>query len=251
MDVADPRADWTVAEHVACAERALREIAARARVPLVVGGTGMYLRGLLRGLAPVSERDPALRDRLRRLAQRFGPARLHRVLVRLDPDSAARLASADTQRIVRALEMALGSGDTWSRALREHGTWSGANDRIRALKVGLDLPRDELGRRLDERVERFFRAGLVDEVRALLTAGVPASANAFKAIGYREVLAALRAGGDPDATREAVARSTRRFAKRQRTWFRKEPGVVWLDASQGLAQLAAHIETLWRDRDRA
>jgi tRNA dimethylallyltransferase len=194
VDVVDPRRDFNLADYVRAAEEAIRGIAARGRVPIVVGGTGMYLRGLLRGVFESPARDDALRERLRRLAARRGSARLHRFLAGLDPASAARLAPADTQRVIRALELALAGGGTWSERLGREGTWSSARERYASLKVGLDMDRDALARELAARVDAFFDAGLVDEVRSLLARGVPESANAFKAIGYREVLASLRAG---------------------------------------------------------
>jgi tRNA dimethylallyltransferase len=250
VDVADPLVDFSVADYVRLAEAALAEIASRGHVALVVGGTGMYLRGLLRGLVPAPTRDPRLRRRLRIMAERFGTHRLHRLLARVDPASAQRLARGDTQRVVRALEVAFAGEATWSAALRDLGTWTSGADRFPAIKIGLDMDRETLGRRLDERVDGFYRAGLVEEVRGLLAAGVPPSANAFKAIGYREVLACLERGGSLEEAREETRRSTRRLAKRQRTWFRREGGVVWLDAAGGPESLAARIEAIWRsDRE--
>ncbi|HKQ62142.1 MAG TPA: tRNA dimethylallyltransferase, partial [Candidatus Polarisedimenticolaceae bacterium] len=175
---------------------------------------------------------------------------LHRWLARRDPPTAARLAPADRQRLIRALELALGSPETWGERLGRRGTWRQAEERYPRLKVGLALDRERLGQRLDARVERFFSAGLVAEVRALLAQGVPRSANAFKGIGYREVLAALGAGSDPEASRDAVQRSTRRYAKRQRTWFRHEPDVDWLDASLEPERLVERVLELWRSNDR-
>jgi len=246
VDVADPSTDWSVADHVRMADEAIAAIAARRRVPLVVGGTGMYLRGLLRGLVPAPERSPLLRERLRRLAARHGVARLHRWLASIDPPSAARLSPRDGQRILRALEVALESGSTWSDIIEREGTWAGSSERYRSLKIGLDMDRALLGQRLDARVDAYFDAGLVAEVRLLLAQGVPPTANAFKAIGYREVLAALSAGADAQAVRPEVKRSTRRLAKRQRTWFRKEPDVRWLDAAAEPARLAEQIQALWQ-----
>jgi tRNA dimethylallyltransferase len=245
VDVADPRRDVHLAAWVRAAEAAVTDISRRGKVPIVVGGTGMYLRGLLRGVAPAPPRDERLRARLLRMAARFGADRLHRWLAGLDPPSAARLRPGDTQRVIRGLELAL-SGSRWSDLLSAEAGWSSGRERYRAIKVGLDLGREELGRRLDERVDAFFEAGLVDEVRTLLGAGVPPGANAFKAIGYREVLNAIQAGTDPSAVRDAVKRATRRYAKRQRTWFRTEPGMIWLDAAKGPDSLAATIVELWR-----
>jgi len=244
VDVADPRKDFSLAEYVELASAAIGEIASRGRVPIVVGGTGLYLRGLLRGVVPAPPRSDELRDRLRRMAARHGAPRLHRWLGALDPATAGRIPPADAQRIVRGLEIAL-TGTPWSERLARDGTWSSAEERYRALKIGLDGDRDALRKRIEERVEGFFAAGLAREVRDRLDDGVPAEANAFKGIGYREVLAAIREGTDPDATRDAVQASTRRYAKRQRTWFRGEAGVVWLDAGEGIAALLDRTLDLW------
>lgn len=230
----DPRRDYSLADYVRDADAAIASIAARGRLPIVAGGTGMYLRGLLRGIVDAPARDPALRERLRRAAARFGSARLHRRLERCDPESARRLAPADAQRVARALEIALAGGASWSQRLREAGSWASGVERYRALKVVLDLPSEALAARLDARVDGFFAAGLVAEVKDLLASGVPASANAFKAIGYREVLRALSAGADPEGVAEEVRKATRRYAKRQRTWFRGERDAVRVDAAGGL-----------------
>lgn len=239
-------ADW-----VELAERAIRGIAGRGRLPLVVGGTGLYLRALLRGVLPVSRRDAELRARLKGILERRGAGRMHRWLRRLDPDSALRVHPADRQRIVRALELALAGHGTWSDRIRADGTWSADRERYDTLKIGVDLDREAHARVLNRRVDRFFEQGLVAEVRRLLNDGVPRTANAFRAIGYREVLDAIEAGGDPESAREAVKRSTRRYAKRQRTWFRTEPDVCWLDASVDTGRLADRVVALWRNRARS
>jgi tRNA dimethylallyltransferase len=245
VDAVDPRRDFNMADFVRAAEALVSEIRARGRVPLVVGGTGLYLRGLLRGVVEAPPRDERTRERLRAIAEGRGPRRLHRWLARLDPESAGRLPPTDCQRIVRALELALSGGGTWSQRLRDEGTWAGNVERYEALKIGLDMDRQRLAQRLDQRVDRFFAAGLVEEVRGLIAGGLAPTANAFKAIGYREVLAALRAGQDPAATREEIQRNTRHYAKRQRTWFRKEPGVIWLDAELGPGPLSDRVIELW------
>ena len=247
VDVVEAKTRFTLGAYVARAELALAAIAARGAVPVVVGGTGMYLRGLLRGIVATPAADPILRERLRRMGARFGGHRLHRWLAHLDPDSAAHLPAGDAQRVTRALEAALG-GATWSRALREQGTWRGGTERFVSVKVGLDLDRATHARILEARVDAFFAQGLVEEVRELLAAGVPASANALKAIGYREVVDALARGVAPEEVREEVKRATRRYAKRQRTWFRSEPGVTWLDAGAPPAEVADRIVGLWRRR---
>jgi tRNA dimethylallyltransferase len=245
VDVADPRRDYSLADYVREADAAIAAVRSRGGAPVVVGGTGMYLRGLLKGVVAAPARDDVLRVRLRALAARFGPARLHRWLERRDPSSAARVQPSDTQRIVRALELAVVSGPTWSDRLAIGGTWSRPDERYASVKFGLDLDRVSHRERVAARVDRFFASGLVAEVDRLLDQGVPEAANAFKAIGYREVLRARLGGRDPRAEREAIVLATRRYAKRQRTWFRREPGVVWLDASRDPGELAATIAAAW------
>jgi tRNA dimethylallyltransferase len=245
VDCFDPRRDCTMADYVREAEHVIAAVAARGRLPIVVGGTGLYLRGLLRGFIDAPARDEALRARLARIVDRGGAPRLRGWLLRHDPASAARIGEGDVQRLVRAVELSR-AGASWSERLRRSGTWQAPAERYRSLKIGLDLAREELEARLSARVLSFFAAGLVEEVQGLLQSGVPRSANAFKAIGYREVLEALDAGRDPAAVHDEVCRNTRRYAKRQRTWFRSEPDVIWLDASAPVEALAGRAASLWR-----
>jgi tRNA dimethylallyltransferase len=245
IDVADPTAAFTLADYVREADAAIRSIVGRGRVPVVVGGTGLYLRGLMRGIVPAPPADLSLRRRLRSMAARFGVKRMHRWLARLDPASAERLAPADVQRVTRALELALEGEKTWSDRLRDDGTWSRGVERYDSLKVGLDLDVATLDAHLDERVVGFYEAGLVREIRELLAAGVPREAGAFKAIGYREVLGAIDEGRNPFDARDEISRNTRRYSRRQRSWFRNEPDVVWLDAAYGPESLAERIVEMW------
>ncbi len=205
----------------------------------------MYLRGLLKGIVATPPRDEALRARLNAQIARFGARRVHRLLATLDPESAQRVRPEDAQRIVRALELALRSGETWSATLARAGTWASGQERYRALKFALDVDRSVLAARLAARVDAFFEADLPGEVDRLLAEGVPESANAFKGIGYREILTARSQRRDPAETREAVVVATRQYAKRQRTWFRNEPGLVWLDASLGLDALVEAVVGAW------
>ena len=245
VDCVGPDRDFNLAEFERLATEAVSEIARRGKVPIVAGGTGMYLRGLLRGIVASPGRDEPLRSRIRAIGARRGATALHRWLRRLDPDSAARIPPGDVQRLARAVEFALLDGGKWSERLRRQGTWLDGGERYRALKVGLTMDRRRLCERLDARVDRFFESGLVAEVRRLLADGVPPTANAFKAIGYREVLSALSDGREAEAVREEVKRNTRRFAKRQMTWFRREPDVVWLDVEGGVASLVDRVDELW------
>jgi len=248
VDFVDPVVDYTLADYIRDADRAIAGIRSLGRLPIVTGGTGMYLRGLLKGILPAPARSPELRSRLKAMVDRFGPTRMHRWLAGLDPDSAERLPPADVQRIIRAIEIALTGDRSWSSAINREGTWAGEQERYPALKIGLQMEREMLVRRIENRVDAFFEEGLVDEVRSLLAAGVPESANAFKAIGYREVLAAVRGRLPVDRVRDDVKKNTRRYSKRQRTWFRKEPGMHWLDMDRGVDEAAAAVIRLWQDQ---
>lgn len=244
FDIREPVEAYSMAEYVRDAEVVLAEIAGRNRVPIVTGGTGLYLRALLRGILDSPSHDPALRVRMDRVQARYGTWKLHRCLVRLDPDSAGRLAPTDAQRIKRALDLALRSRSTWSERIRSEGTWDSRAERYDVLKIALDRPRPDLRQRLAVRVHEFFEQGWVEEVEALLGAGVPESAHAFQAIGYREILQAIQAGEDPLERIPKIVQGTVRYAKRQRTWFRREPGIRWLDA--GDPRLLDRVLELWR-----
>ena len=147
---------------------------------------------------------------------------------------------------MRAIELAGGDGANWSERLKQAGTWASGRERYRTLKIGLDMDRALHRERIDRRVDGFFAAGVVEEVEGLLRQGVPRQANAFKAIGYREVLRAIQRGADPESVRDEVRNNTRGYAKRQRTWFRAEPGVVWLDAAQETSAIGRRVVELWR-----
>ncbi len=230
VDWAEPTRDVNLGEWVRAAEAEIRAAHAAGEVPVVAGGTGLYLRGLLKGVAAAPPRDAALRRRLEALAERRGVPYLHRVLSRLDPATAARLAPRDRQRIERALEVRIAAGASLSDL---QGSGFAGPDRFATLRVGLTLPRETLYALLDARAAGYLAAGLVEEVRWLLeTRHVPRTANAFRALGYRETLAWLddpRAAGGEAALLERIQRNTRHYAKRQVTWFRGERGTTWFD----------------------
>ncbi len=251
IDHVDPDRDYSLAEYVPEAEAAIEAVQGRGAIPILVGGTGLYLRGLLRGIISAPSRNPEFRARLRSIAERGGGVRLHRLLTRRDPTAARRIPPADVQRLIRALELAA-DGTSWSQRLARRGTWSAAAvDRYPSLKIGLAADPQWLSGRIDRRVDRFFEKGLVDEIRSLLSQGVPRTANAFKAIGYREVLEAVELGRDPISSAEEIRRSTRRYSKRQRTWFKKEPGVNWMDAAEDRELLVQRVLRLWGGQDPA
>lgn len=224
IDLADPGQDSSLGDFVRAAGRAIDSIRERGRLPVLVGGTGLYLRGLLKGIVEAPRRHEAIRARLLALAQRRGTAHLHRLLRRLDREAAARLLPGDRQRLVRALEVYFASRRGLSELIRESPFGA---DRYESVKIGLSMEREALYRIIDARVERFFAEGLVEEVRRLLLAGCPEAANAFKAIGYQEALRHLRGELGLEETIALTQRNTRRYAKRQWTWFRKEERVTW------------------------
>jgi tRNA dimethylallyltransferase len=228
IDRCDPREMFSAGEFQRLAEQKVEEIAGRKSLPVVAGGTGLYIRALLLGLTPLGSADRELRDRLRRQAQEKGIEAMHRLLQELDPATAERLPQRDTQRVLRALEYRLGSGNRLSEAIAQEPF---GGERFEALKFGLKLPRAELRRRIDRRIEAMFAAGWVEEVERLLQSGIPPEAQAFKAIGYREILSCLKKEVSLEETKAEIKRVTKQYAKRQETWFRREPGVSWIDAA--------------------
>jgi len=224
IDLAEPGQDFSLGDFVRASQEAIRSIQGRGRLAVLVGGTGLYLRGLLKGIVEAPRRDEILRTRLVALAERRGATRLHRLLARVDPAAAARVRANDRQRIVRALEVYSATRRGLSDLIRESPF---GPDRYASVKIGLDMDRETLYGVIDARVGRFFADGLVDEVRRLREAGCPDTANAFKALGYRETLRHLRGELSLEEAIGLTRRNTRRYAKRQWTWFRKEEGVTW------------------------
>jgi tRNA dimethylallyltransferase len=223
LDLCQPGEGMDAARFCALADAAIAEVAERGRLPVVVGGTGLYLRALLHGVAPAPGRDPGLRARLEQEAGRLGREAVHRRLAAVDPEAARRIRPNDLVRVVRALEIAA-AGQTQSSLFAAHGFRA---ERFRARLWALDPPRAELHRRIEARVEAMFAGGILDEARRLLErfGGRPP---AKLPIGYAEAMACVR-GELPLA--EAVHRvqvAHRRYARRQLIWLRKEPGVEWL-----------------------
>jgi len=225
IDIADPAEIFTAGQYVEAGRACLREISARGRVPIVVGGTGFYLRALLEGLFPGPQRDDALRQRLDSREQRR-PGSLHRILSHLDPQAASRIHRNDKNKTIRALEVRLIEGQPMSELFaRGRGPLVG----FRAVKIGLAPPRDLLYTRIDARTLELFQRGLMDEVRQLLDAGVASNAKPFESLGYKQALLVLNGKLTKDQAVESTQLETRQYAKRQITWFRKEPSVHWLE----------------------
>ncbi|MFI5076606.1 MAG: tRNA (adenosine(37)-N6)-dimethylallyltransferase MiaA [Vicinamibacteria bacterium] len=226
IDVAEPTEVYSAARYAQDAAPVIRAITARGRVPILVGGTGLYYRALVRGLFPGPARHEALRAALDRLAAERGTGELYRWVRRLDPGSAARIQPRDTKRLVRAIEVALVSGVPMTAHFAETASPIADYD---VIAIGVRLPAAETAARVARRVEQQFDRGVVDEVRRLLAAGVPPTAQALCGLVYRQIVEMLAGVRDEAATRELIVRENRHYARRQLIWFRKEPTLTWID----------------------
>ena len=244
IDILDPRQRFTAGQFAELARRSIDEIAGRGALPIVAGGSGLYLRALFEGIAPMPPVDAAVREALQRRLQGEGLRALHQELARLDPPTAARLGASDRQRILRALEVAISSGRPLSSWIAERPF---GERRLGALRIGLTLSRPVLYDRIAVRVGRMREQGLVEEVRRLLESGIDPAAPAFQAIGYRQFAAHVAGEWTLERATEETVRATRRFAKRQETWFRSERDIVWLDAAA--PDLLEDVVARWRRRD--
>jgi tRNA dimethylallyltransferase len=225
VDIADPAAEYTAADYARDAMAAIAAIHARGRLPILVGGSGLYYRALARGIFPGPGRDDLVRGRLNVMAARRGPERLHRLLGHIDAPSAARIQPRDQMRIVRALEVYFQSG----RTLTDHfadtrpplAGWT-------IVGIVVRPPWEEIVSRISRRVDAQFARGIEDEVRALLARGVPPGARPFTGYVYRRVLEVVRGERDRASARELIITGNRHYARRQLIWFRKEPNLVWI-----------------------
>ena len=225
VDVADPALEFSAAEYGRQARAAVRDIAARGRLPLVVGGSGLYLRALLQGLFDGPSRDEAVRLRLEALAGRFGDARVHRLLRRIDPEAAARVDPHDRVRVVRALEVFALTGQPLSRHHDQAPPDPLAGFKVRV--VVLDPGPVALRAAVETRTRQMFTGGLLGEVASLLGGGLSPEARPLRAIGYRQAVAVIRGEMSPEAAEQDTVTATMRYAKRQRTWFRHQVDAVW------------------------
>ena len=221
IDVADPDQPFTAGEYSRQARAALREIAARGRLPIVTGGTGLYLRALTEGLFAGPERQQKLRLRLQQSRERHGEAWLHRMLRRLDPASAARIHANDASKLIRAIEVCLAARKPLSEVMARDPLTG-----FRLLRIGLNPPRQALYYRLNRRAKAIFAAGLVEETRSLLDRYGPVKA--LDSLGYRQALRVLRESWSVEEAVAAAQQGHRNYAKRQLTWFRREPDVHWI-----------------------
>lgn len=229
IDAVDPGQPYDAARYLREARASIRAVAGRGRVPMVVGGTGFYIKALLYGLFQTRPKDEQLRRRLRLEAETLGGGALYERLARCDPQAASRIHPNDTYRVIRALEVFEATGRPVS-AWREAHRFSDAP--FDALKFALYTEREELYRRIDQRVDAMIREGLVDEVRRLLEMGYPQSLRPMQALGYRHVLAYLSGTTDWQSAVRSLKRDTRRYAKRQLTWLRSDPEMIWIRPEQ-------------------
>ena len=228
IDVADPTEEYSAARYAREAAGVIRAVTAHGKLPILVGGTGLYYRALTRGFFPGPGRDTDLRARLDRMAARRGPEYLHRLLGRVDPASAVRIQPRDQKRLVRALEVYFLTG----RPLTEHfADTESPLPEYDVLAFALQIPAEMTTGRVARRVDAQFDRGLLDEIRALLAAGLPATAHPFTGLVYRQALELLKGVRDERATRELIVRENRRYSRRQLIWFRKEPNLLWIHAA--------------------
>ena len=233
IDVADPDQPFTAGEYSRQARAALKTITEKNHLPIVTGGTGLYLRALAEGLFPGPTRQADLRERLERSRQRHGDPWLHRLLTRLDPASAARIHANDVPKLLRAIEICIAARQPLSQLLSDQETARDPLTGFRLLRIGLNPPRkalpprEGLYDRLNQRAAAMFSAGLVEETRALLARYGPVKA--LDSLGYRQAAAVLNGTLTPPAAIEAAQQGHRNYAKRQLTWFRREPEVHWLE----------------------
>jgi tRNA dimethylallyltransferase len=244
LDLVEPEETFDAARFRAVATDAIADVERRGRVPLVVGGTGLYVRVLLRGLCAAPPRVPVLRAALDHLIALHGAPAVHRGLAVLDPVAARRIDPHDAVRIVRALEVGLATGRRLSEWQAAHRFGAAPYD---ALVIGLARPAAELDTRIVARAQAMVTAGFREEVRALQRHGLAPDAPGLRAVGYAEMLAWLDGRCDGPAAIAATVRATRRFAKRQRTWFRRDADVHWRHPEHDRERLIAEVEAFLAD----
>jgi tRNA dimethylallyltransferase len=243
IDLADPDQTFNTGWYRRAALAEIARLYASRRVPLVVGGTGLYIRSWVRGLCAAPQSDPQLRAELRKLGRERGSEYLHAQLGQVDPETAARLHPHDEAKVMRALEVYRLSGQPMSVMHRLHAFQEAP---FSALLIGLQRPKEALYRRIEERIDWQLAHGMIEETRSLLDRGYRRHLGAMKGLGYRQMTAHLAGEYDYDEMVRRFKRDTRRFAKRQMTWFRKEPGVVWVsvDEEESLQRIVNRVVSL-------
>jgi tRNA dimethylallyltransferase len=227
IDFVPPRMNYTAGDWARDAAAKIAEIEARSSLALLVGGTGLYLRALRQPFFEGPATDGSLRQRLARLREKKGVEHLYRILLRVDPAAAAKLYRRDWSRVQRALEVYFQTGRRISEAQRQMPSPPEFVARLRV--IALAPPREEIYSRINKRVEQWFGNRLLEEVQSLIASGVPLDARVFKALGYRHMLEHLQGKSSREEALDQMKIDERRYAKRQLTWFRREPDVKWID----------------------
>jgi tRNA dimethylallyltransferase len=239
LDVVAPDAFYTAGDYSRDGRAAIAAIASRGRLPIVTGGTGLYLRALLQGLFPGPQRSAVLRERLLRKAETGGPARLHSILKRLDPPSAARIHPNDLAKVIRAIEVTLSASRPMSEAWKDHHE---PLTGYRILRLGLNPPRLSLYERINARARAMFAEGLIEETQDLIARyGHPP---VLASLGYRQAAQYLASGLTLEQAVAEASQGHRNYAKRQLTWFRREPEVSWLNGFGDDLSIRAEAERL-------
>lgn len=239
IDVAEPEEAWNLVRFKSEADQAIADIQSRGRLPILVGGTGQYVTAILEGWAPPpAAGDESLRRVLESFAELHGPGALHERLKQVDPTSAEEIDAENVRRVARALEVFELTGSAASEQREAHPP------PYRILRLGLNLPRDELYRRIDQRIDRMLLAGLVDEVQRLLDRGISPDHPPMSAIGYKQVAGHLRGEISMQVAVQQMRRRSRQFVRRQANWFKTDdPQIEWFEARPGVAgQLAERIQ---------
>jgi tRNA dimethylallyltransferase len=240
LDVAEPNQPFTAGDYSRIGRSVLNEIAARKKMPIVVGGTGLYLRALLEGLFSGPPRSEELRERLRASTEEHGPNHLHEMLRHLDAAAAEKIHPNDHSKLIRAIEVCLASRSKMTEM------WKQGRDALkgfRILRIGLDPERDALCERINRRAEQMFAHGLVEETRKLVQQ-YGGAAPALSSLGYKQAMQVIRAEMDEQSAIAAAQQGHRNYAKRQMTWFRREPNVHWLRGFGDEANVQAQAESL-------
>lgn len=230
LDVVSPEQPYTVADYAEAASQVIRQILSRGRLPMLVGGTGLYLKALMHGLSlGVSRSDPAIRARLEAIAdQPGGKLQLHRMLAEVDEASANKLHPNDLRRVIRAIEVYELTGTPLSQTRQEE------TGEFAVLPLAIRMDREKLFDRIEKRVDAMLERGLLAEVRRLLDAGVPTDSQAMQGIGYKEMVPVVQGIVPLEEARRQIILNTRHYAKRQETWFKGEPATRWLAAAEAL-----------------